>query len=122
MATSNRSPGALVYSTGIGSMCPACRKPVGQCVCARRASTAPPSEGIVRVSRESKGRGGKVVTVINGLALAPAALAGLGKQLKATCGTGGTVKEGTIELQGDHCERVAALLRQQGHKVKRAGG
>jgi translation initiation factor 1 len=80
------------------------------------------SESEVRVSRETKGRNGKSVTVIRGLALDAAALALLGKQLKAACGSGGTVKDGVIEVQGDHCERVMELLRNQGRSVKRAGG
>ena len=81
-----------------------------------------PSDGVVRVSRETKGRGGKTVTVVHGLALGEDALVALGKQLKAACGSGGTVKDGVIEVQGDHCEKVMALLKAQGHTVKRAGG
>jgi translation initiation factor 1 len=80
------------------------------------------SDGIVRVSRETKGRKGKGVTLIKGLALDAATLAQLGKQLKTACGSGGTVKDGVIEIQGDHCERVIETLRQQGWGVKRAGG
>jgi len=76
----------------------------------------------VRIQRETKGRGGKTVTVISGLQLAPADLTALGKQLKAACGTGGTVKEGNIEIQGDHRERVVAELKKRGYKVKLAGG
>ena len=77
---------------------------------------------MVRVSRESKGRGGKVVTLVRGLALEPVALVLLGRQLRAACGSGGTVKEGVIELQGDHCEPVTAALTARGFAVKRAGG
>ncbi|MGH8798569.1 MAG: translation initiation factor, partial [Caldimonas sp.] len=73
-------------------------------------------------SRESKGRGGKVVTLIRGIELDAAALALLGKRLRAACGSGGTVKDGVLELQGDHCERVLALLQQEGWAAKRAGG
>ena len=80
------------------------------------------SDGVVRVSRETKGRGGKTVTIVRGLVLGENALVGLGKQLKAACGSGGTVKEGVIEVQGDHCDKVIALLKAQGHVVKRAGG
>jgi translation initiation factor 1 len=116
--------GGLVYSTDAGRMCPACRQPVAQCTC--RAQAAPAAlargDGTVRVSREKQGRGGKVVTVVRGVALDAAALAALGKQLKALCGTGGTVKDGVIEVQGDHCDRVIAHLLAAGHKVKRAGG
>jgi translation initiation factor 1 len=113
--------GGLVYSTEAGRMCPACRRPLAQCVCSR-AKEAAPSDGIVRVSRETKGRGGKAVTVVRGLQLDALALAKLGQQLKTACGSGGTVKDGVIEVQGDHCARVMEMLKAQGHTVKRAGG
>ena len=77
---------------------------------------------MVRVSRETKGRAGKGVTLVKGLPLAPAELTSLGKQLKAACGSGGTVKDGVIEVQGDHVERVMAALTAQGYVVKRSGG
>ncbi|MEN6587894.1 MAG: translation initiation factor Sui1 [Sulfuricella sp.] len=112
--------GGLVYSTEHGKMCPACRKPIAECIC--KTTTVPASDGIVRVSRETKGRKGKGVTLIKGLALAAPELAQLGKQLKTACGSGGTVKDGVIEIQGDHCERVIEILKQQGRSVKRAGG
>ena len=82
----------------------------------------PVGDGVVRVSRETKGRGGKGVTLVKGVALDAAALTVLGKQLKAACGTGGTVKDGVIEVQGDHCDKVIELLRAKGMTVKRAGG
>jgi len=116
----NLSSGGLVYSTDAGRMCPACRQPVAQCVC--RQAAVPAGDGVARVSRETKGRGGKAVTLVKGLALDAAALTLLGKQLKASCGTGGTVKDGVIEIQGEHIERVMAALKAQGHTVKRAGG
>lgn len=102
-------------------MCPGCRRPVAQCTC-RVPAPPPAGDGIVRVSRETKGRGGKAVTLVRGLALDAAALETLGKQLKAACGSGGTVKDGVIEVQGDHCDKVVTLLAAQGRKVKRAGG
>jgi translation initiation factor 1 len=115
------SLGGLVYSTDAGRMCPDCRNPVAQCTC--KAQTAVPAgDGIVRVSRETKGRGGKAVTLVKGVLVDASALADLGKQLKAACGSGGTVKDGVIEVQGDHCERVMEWLRAHGHTVKRAGG
>jgi translation initiation factor 1 len=77
---------------------------------------------VVRVSRETKGRAGKGVTLVKGLPLAPAELVALGKQLKAACGSGGTVKDGVIEVQGDHVERVMVALVAQGYVVKRSGG
>ena len=82
----------------------------------------PVGDGIVRVQRETKGRGGKAVTVIRGVPLDADALAALGKQVKTACGSGGTVKDGVIEVQGDHVERGMAALQKLGHKVKRAGG
>ena len=112
--------GGLVYSTDGGRMCPACRRPIAGCVCA--AKEVPAGDGIVRVSRETKGRAGKGVTLVKGLALEDAALTQLAKQLKAACGSGGTVKDGVIEVQGDHRDRVIDLLKQQGRTVKRAGG
>ncbi|MDO8892512.1 MAG: translation initiation factor Sui1 [Sulfurimicrobium sp.] len=113
--------GGLVYSTEHGKMCPACRKPVAECVCSQN-KPMPASDGVVRVSRETKGRKGKGVTLVKGLALDAAVLVQLGKQLKTACGSGGTVKDGVIEIQGDHCERVIETLKQRGWSVKRAGG
>ena len=114
-------PTGLVYSTGSGRMCPGCRRAAANCAC-NTASPAPRSDGVVRVSLDTKGRAGKGVTVVRGLALDAAALTTLGKQLKAACGSGGTVKDGTIEVQGDHIERVMAALKAQGFVVKRSGG
>jgi translation initiation factor 1 len=112
--------GGLVYSTDAGRMCPECRKPVAQCSC--RQAAAPMGGGNVRVWRETKGRGGKAVTVVRGLPLAGEALVKLAQQLKAACGSGGTVKDGVIEVQGDHAEKLVALLVKQGFAAKRAGG
>ncbi len=98
-------------------MCPGCGKPLAACVC--RQAQAPVSDGMIRVRLETKGRKGKGVTVITGVPLAPAELAALGKQLKQQCGAGGTVKEGMIEVQGDHCESVAEALKKLGWCVKR---
>jgi translation initiation factor 1 len=112
--------GGLVYSTDSGRMCPACRQPIALCRCGQPAPVA--SDGIVRVSRETAGRKGKGVTVIRGLALEASALAQLGRELKAACGSGGTVKDGVIEIQGDHRDRVVELLKAAGMTVKRAGG
>jgi translation initiation factor 1 len=114
--------GGLVYSTEGGRMCPACRQPLPACVCAARAAESPRGDGTVRVSRETQGRGGKAVTVVRGVAGDAAALAALGKRLRTACGSGGTVKDGVLEVQGDHCQRVIELLTREGHRVKRAGG
>ncbi len=103
-------------------MCPECRKPLAQCLCQQAARAIPAGDGVARVSRETKGRGGKSVTVVKGLALDGAALNALGKQLRNACGSGGTVKDGVIEIQGDHCDRVMDALQKQGIRAKRAGG
>ena len=79
-------------------------------------------DGIARIRREVGGRGGKPVTVVTGLALDPVALAALAKRLKSACGTGGTVKGGVLEFQGDHGEKLAALLASEGFRSKLAGG
>ena len=118
---SKNSSGGLVYSTDSGRMCPECRNPVSLCSCGQTKVPAS-TDGIVRVSRETKGRSGKGVTLVKGLPLDATALTALAKKLKATCGSGGTVKDGTIEVQGDHCDKVMESLRAQGYTVKRAGG
>ncbi|WP_439518699.1 translation initiation factor Sui1 [Hydrogenophaga sp.] len=115
------STGGLVYSTEAGRMCPACRQPVAQCRC-RQQQMTPAGDGVVRVLRETKGRGGKAVTLVKGLALDHADLTAMAKHLKAACGSGGTMKDGVIEVQGDHVERVMTALQAAGHVVKRAGG
>jgi len=111
----------LVYSTEFGKTCPQCRQAVADCRCGalRRAAVG---DGKVRVGRQNKGRGGKTVTVISGLPLDADALAALGKRLRTACGAGGTTKDGVLEVQGDHVERVMALLAEAGWAAKRSGG
>lgn len=116
-----RSAGSLVYSTDSGRMCPGCRQPVAACSCGQ-ASAPPAGDGVLRISREKAGRGGKTVTVVRGALLDAAGLAALAKRLKAASGSGGTVKDGVIEIQGDHADRLVAWLAQDGFNVKRAGG
>ena len=113
--------GGLVYSTDSGRMCPACRRPIAECACAQSAPVAA-GDGVVRVSRETQGRKGKGVTVVRGLALDADALAQLGRELKAACGSGGTVKDGAIEIQGEHRDRIVERLQAAGMTVKRVGG
>jgi len=113
--------GGLVYSTAHGRMCPACAKPTAECTC-RSAKSQPSPDGYARVRLETKGRKGKGVTVISGLALTPAELAAFGKELKQRCGSGGTVKDGQIEIQGDHRAQVTDELRKREWKFKLAGG
>ena len=111
---------SIVYSTEHGRMCPDCGKPVKECLCQKKHS--PAGDGVVRIGRETKGRKGKGVTVITGVPLDEAGLKELGKQLKARCGAGGTVKDGVIEVQGDHRETVLEELKKRGWTVKLAGG
>lgn len=115
------SNGGLVYSTDGGRMCPACRQALSACNCKAAARSAPVGDGVVRVSHQTKGRGGKSVTLVKGLALDPLALAALGKRLRTACGSGGTTKDGVLEIQGDHCALVLELLAREGHAPKRAG-
>ena len=82
----------------------------------------PAQQQTIYLHRDSKGRGGKVVTLVKGLVLSEADLSLLAKQIKQACGSGGTLKEGVIEIQGDQREKIAQVLRKQGFKVKLAGG
>lgn len=118
---SNRSQGGLVYSTEHGRMCPVCRQPQDKCQC-RQQAVQLPGDGIVRIRCETKGRKGKGVTVISGVPLAADALALYAKSLRQRCGTGGTVKLGVIEIQGDQVALLMPLLQQQGWVVKKSGG
>lgn len=117
------SSGGLVYSTDAGRMCPACRQPLPSCKCApSTVRRVPANDNIARIRREVGGRGGKTVTVVTGLRLDDAALAALAKRLKSACGTGGTVKSGVLELQGDQRELLVSLLAKEGFRSKFAGG
>jgi translation initiation factor 1 len=120
-------PDRLVYSTDGGrvSTCPTCGLPYKRCRCQSgqaQAATSTKNDGIVRVQRDRKGRDGKTVTVITGIVAERDTLAALAQQLKKLCGSGGTVKDGIIEIQGEHCDTVQARLTQMGYKVKRVGG
>jgi translation initiation factor 1 len=117
----NASSGGLVYSTEVGRTCPVCRNAIAACTCAA-ARARPHGDGIARIRRETGGRGGKTVTVVTGLDLDEAALVALSKRLKAACGTGGTVRDDVLELQGDHRDQLAALLAKEGFTTRRAGG
>jgi translation initiation factor 1 len=111
----------LVYSTGVGQLCPNCRRAVRECVCPKGTpGAAGPAQ--VRVGRETKGRAGKGVTVVAGLPLAPAEIEALATQLKKRCGSGGTVRDGVIEIQGDHRDTVVAALVKLGWPAKKSGG
>ncbi|WP_310601346.1 translation initiation factor Sui1 [Desulfobulbus sp.] len=110
-----------VYSTEQGRLCPGCGQPAAACSC-KTKSAAPRGDGIVRVGRATKGRKGGGVTVVTGLALDPEQLRELASRLKKQCGAGGAIKEGTIEIQGEHRDLLVATLQQLGYTVKRAGG
>lgn len=101
----------IVYSTEQGRIRPEKKKP-----------GTPKGDGIVRVGRETKGRKGKGMTVVTGVPLHPEGLRDLSKRLKQKCGTGGTVKDGKIEIQGDHRDLLVVELQALGYTVKRSGG
>ena len=113
--------GGVVYSTQHGAMCPRCDQPVARCSC-RKGASAQLGDGVVRVGRQTQGRKGKGVTVVTGVPLGGAELVGLAKELKKKCGSGGTVKDGVIEIQGDHRDRLVLELQKRGWNVKRSGG
>jgi translation initiation factor 1 len=119
-ASSFAALGGLVYSTDSGRHCPDCSQPVDACTC--KQTLIPEGDGIARVRRETKGRGGKTVTTISGVPLAVDALQELASALKKRCGCGGSLKDGVIEIQGDHVELLLAELIKQGFKAKKSGG
>ena len=111
----------LVYSTDQGRVCPGCGHPVPACRCST-VRRRPPGDGIVRISRQTKGRKGSGVSLVSGLPLDEQEMKKLAKQLKKKCGSGGTVKDGTIEIQGDHRDALRTLLTGLGYQVKLSGG
>ncbi|HEY5974885.1 MAG TPA: translation initiation factor Sui1 [Geobacteraceae bacterium] len=121
MKSGNNDNSRLVYSSEVGRICPGCGQAANACRC-NRPIARPTGDGIVRVQRESKGRGGKTVTVVSGVPLDDAGVKVLAGELKKRCGTGGTVKDGLIEIQGDHRDLLVAELARRGFKVKSAGG
>ena len=133
MAARKNQNSSLVYSTAQGRMCPDCGKPVSTCTCRKgkasqknnrivqnRASSK--NDGVVRVSRETKGRKGKGMTIVTGVPLHLDGIKDLARELKQMCGTGGTVKNGVIEIQGDHRDLLAEELKKRGWTVKHSGG
>jgi translation initiation factor 1 len=112
---------ATVYSSERGRVCPGCGQAVNTCTC-KKQPVEPAGDGVVRVSRSSKGRGGKCVSLVTGLSLESDGLVKLAKQLKQKCGSGGTVKDGVIEIQGDHRALIVKELKGLGYTVKLAGG
>ncbi|MBD3317373.1 MAG: translation initiation factor Sui1 [Chitinivibrionales bacterium] len=112
----------IVYSTDHGRMCPSCSRPASQCICAHEKKQVVKGDGKVRVGRQTKGRKGKGVTVVTGLPLTEDDLGVLAKELKRKCGSGGTVKDGTIEIQGDHRDFLVEELKERGYAAVRSGG
>ena len=115
----------LVYSTETGKICPTCQKPLSKCTCKKKKSKSQPNikiDGIIRVQREVKGRKGKTVTTVSGFQIANSELKNLATQLKRRCGTGGSVKDDVIIIQGDHRDTLITELKNRGFKAKIAGG
>jgi len=110
----------LVYSTDTGRTCPGCGHPVKQCCCKEKSRQQ--GDGVVRISRQTKGRKGSGVCLITGVNLREAELKKLAKQLKKKCGAGGAVKNGVIEIQGDHREVLVDILNKLGLEAKLSGG
>ena len=115
----------LVYSTESGKICPSCQKSISECTCKKKKSRSQPNikiDGIIRVQREVKGRKGKTVTTVSGFEINADELKNLATQLKRHCGTGGSVKDGVIIIQGDHRDTLVNELKKRGFKAKIAGG
>jgi len=119
MSKKNKSS-HLVYSTELGRTCPECENQVNQCTCQHEQT--PEGDGIVRISLDTKGRKGKGVTLIKGVLLDSKDLKVFAKELKKKCGVGGAVKDGVIEIQGDHRELLIQLLKERDYTVKKSGG
>ena len=102
-------------------LCPKCHQLKTTCTC-KSEPPAPSKSSVVRVGRETKGGKGKGVTTVSDLPLDEKGLAELATKLKTRLGTGGTLKDGRIEIQGDHRDRIVAELEGLGYRVKRAGG
>ncbi len=111
----------MVYSTEHGRVCPDCSQPIAGCLC-RGKQPVGMGDGVVRICRETKGRKGKGVTVISGVPLDHPGLLELAQDLKKRCGSGGTVKDGRIEIQGDHRSLLLEVLQKNGWRVKFCGG
>ena len=122
----------LVYSSEHGRVCPACGRTESRCRCRgkgarariqarEQAAAAQASDGIVRVGRSTKGRRGKIVSTVTGIPVPANQLDVLAGELKRRCGSGGALKDGVIEIQGDHRDTLVEELEKRGFKVKRAG-
>ena len=115
----------LVYSTESGKICTSCQKPLPECTCKKKKSRSQTNikiDGIIRIKREVKGRKGKIVTTASGFQINADELKNLAAQLKRQCGTGGSVKDGVLILQGDHRNTLITELKNRGFEAKFAGG
>ena len=115
----------LVYSTESGKICPSCQKSASECTCKKKKSKPKPNikyDGVIRIRREVKGHKGKTVTTVSAFQLADDELKNFAAQLKRKCGTGGSVKDGIIIIQGDHRDTLLSELKKLGYAVKLAGG
>ena len=121
MAKKLNSFSDLVYSSETGNTCPSCGNSFTRCTC-KQTSEIPSGDGIIRVGRLTKGKKGAGVTTITGLPLPDAELKDVAKTLKQKCGTGGTIKERVIEIQGDKRDLLIPVLEKMGYRVKRVGG
>lgn len=120
----NSDQNPTVYSTEFGRICSKCGQPINACKCKKQEKSDPKkkSDGVVRLFLERKGRGGKTVTIIDGIPISPEELKTLLKSLKHQCGSGGSVKDGKIEIQGDVRDLILPTLQKMGFNAKKAGG
>jgi len=115
----------LVYSTESGRVCPECGRSVKRCACKQKKSkpqSRVQTDGIIRIGREKKGRKGKTVTTISGFQETTDNVKQIAKKLKGMCGTGGSIKDGVIIIQGDHRQTIRSELSKQGFNTKLSGG
>ncbi len=112
------APGRLVYSTEAGRLCPRCGWPKDDCRCAANLEQPVPERIVARLRLEKSGRGGKSVTVVDGLPKNREFLSALASDLKRACGSGGTAGDGCVEIQGDRRETLRPLLAARGFTVK----
>ena len=118
-----KDSGGLVFSTERGKLCPKCQQPLTACICQNLAATKiPEGDGTIRIRRETKGRKGAGVTLLCDICLNQNDLKVLAKDLKKKCGSGGSIKDGRIELQGDVREQAKNILEKKGFRVKICGG
>ena len=121
MKKNTKNGSRLVYSTEHGRTCPSCARAVADCEC-RREKTVPSGDGIVRVSLEKKGRKGKGVTLVSGLLLPAEEIKSVAQMLRKKCSSGGSIKNGIIEIQGDQRQVILEELKKNGFMVKQSGG